>query len=240
MTWSNKSAQRLHGLERCATRSCRPLKIWKTSKRLGRCQINQRGDLTSLKQPEKEKQANAGFLMGAFMIIVLKYNAQEAWKVFKDSGLSFKPFRDAIMGESSYKCTIEDCLNGLYFGMKLGWYSYSDFNTKTYEKYEKVENGDMNWIVPNKFLAFAGPASKKYDEDGYRQYTPEDYCPVFEKFNIKLVVRLNRKRYDEKIFKNAGFVHLDIPFEDGTIPPDEIIDKFLEEAENEKGGVAIH
>jgi cell division cycle 14 len=144
------------------------------------------------------------------------------------------------MGESTYKCTIEDCLNGLYFGIQLGWYEYSTFNTKTYERYEKVENGDMNWIVPNKFLAFAGPANKKYDEDGYRQYTPEDYNPVFETFGIKLVVRLNKKRYDEKIFSDYGFKVLDIPFEDGTIPPQDIIDKFIAAAEACDGGIAIH
>lgn len=189
---------------------------------------------------DREKQANAAFLMGSFMIIVLKYNSQDAWKVFRDSGISFKPYRDAIMGESSYKCTIEDCLNGLYFGMKLGWYDYTTFNTKSYEKYEKVENGDMNWIVPNKFLAFAGPADKQVDDDGYRQYTPDDYCPIFERFGIKLVVRLNKKRYDEKVFKNNGFKFLDIPFEDGTIPPKDIIDKFLTAAEAEKGGIAVH
>eukprot|EP00343_Euplotes_focardii_P011931 CAMPEP_0205833632 /NCGR_PEP_ID=MMETSP0206-20130828/50128_1 /ASSEMBLY_ACC=CAM_ASM_000279 /TAXON_ID=36767 /ORGANISM="Euplotes focardii, Strain TN1" /LENGTH=77 /DNA_ID=CAMNT_0053140185 /DNA_START=383 /DNA_END=616 /DNA_ORIENTATION=- len=57
------------------------------------------------------------------------------------------------MAESTYKCTIEDCLNGLYFAIDLGWYDYATFDTKTYERYEKVENGDMNWIVPKKFLA---------------------------------------------------------------------------------------
>lgn len=189
---------------------------------------------------EKEKQANAAFLMGAFMIIVLKYNANKAWEVFKESGISFKPFRDAIMGESTYKCTIKDCLNGLYFGIELGWYDYETFDTKIYEKYEKVENGDMNWIVPGKFLAFAGPASKKYDEDGYRQYTPDDYNPVFKKFNVDLIVRLNKKKYDETIFSDYGFEHLDIPFEDGTIPPQEVIDKFLERAEDTSSAIAIH
>mmetsp|Transcript_23154 Transcript_23154/g.25706 ORF Transcript_23154/g.25706 Transcript_23154/m.25706 type:complete len:212 (+) Transcript_23154:277-912(+) len=178
--------------------------------------------------------------MGCFMIIVLKKTAREAWKVFKDSGMSFKPFRDAIMAESTYKCTIEDCLNGLYFGIDLGWYSYDTFDTKTYERYEKVENGDMNWIVPKKFLAFAGPASKKHDEDGYRQYTPADYNPVFKKFGVELVVRLNKKKYDETIFSDYGFEHLDIPYEDGTIPPQKIIDKFLKRAESTEGAIAIH
>lgn len=29
-----------------------------------------------------------------------------------------------------------------------------------YEHVDKIENGDMNWIVPHKFLAFSGPLSK--------------------------------------------------------------------------------
>lgn len=189
---------------------------------------------------EKEKQANAAFLMGAYMIICLKFNAAEAWKVFAKSDLEFKPFRDAIMGESTYKCTIEHCLNGLYFGIKLGWYDYETFDTKKYEKYEKVENGDMNWIVPKKFLAFAGPSKNKYDDNGYRQFTPEDYCPIFKKFNIDLVVRLNSKKYEESIFVENGIEHLDIPFEDGTVPPDKVIKKFLSTVEEWKGGVAVH
>jgi len=32
--------------------------------------------------------------------------------------------------------------------------------------FQKVENGDLNWIVPGKFLAFAGPQSKSQAEAG--------------------------------------------------------------------------
>jgi hypothetical protein len=35
-----------------------------------------------------------------------------------------------------------------------------------YEHYERVENGDMNWIIPNKFLAFSGPHQKSRIDDG--------------------------------------------------------------------------
>ncbi|CAI2368612.1 unnamed protein product [Moneuplotes crassus] len=189
---------------------------------------------------DKEKQANAAFLMGAFMIIVLGYNAGKALEVFKESGISFKPFRDAIMGESTYKCTIKDCLEGLYCGIQLGWYNYDTFDRKTYEKLEKVENGDMNWIIPGKFLAFASPSNNKYDEDGKRQYTPEDYNPIFKKFGIDLVVRLSEKEYDETIFTDNGFEHLDIPFVSCSIPPQDVISKFLERAEDTSGGIAVH
>lgn len=32
--------------------------------------------------------------------------------------------------------------------------------------FQKVENGDFNWIVPNKFLAFCGPHPKSKIENG--------------------------------------------------------------------------
>jgi cell division cycle 14 len=76
--------------------------------------------------------------------------------------------------------------------MKLGWYDSNTFNVKEYEYYEKVEHGDFNWVIPGKFLAFSGPSKNKYDPDGYRTYTPEDYAPIFEKIGVNLVIRLNR------------------------------------------------
>lgn len=63
---------------------------------------------------------------------------------------------------------------------------------------------------------------------------------MFEKLGIKLIVRLNHKKYEETIFENYGFKFLDIPFQDGTIPPEKIIDQFLEAAEAEPGAIAVH
>jgi len=42
------------------------------------------------------------------MIIILGLNAEEAWNMFGPYKTEFKPFRDATMGVSTYKCTIED------------------------------------------------------------------------------------------------------------------------------------
>ena len=30
---------------------------------------------------------------------------------------------------------------------------------------EKVENGDLNWIIPQKFIAFMGPVDRDYQTD---------------------------------------------------------------------------
>lgn len=35
---------------------------------------------------------------------------------------------------------------------------------------QKVENGDFNWILPNKFLAFCGPHPKSKIENGNLLY----------------------------------------------------------------------
>jgi cell division cycle 14 len=49
---------------------------------------------------------------------------------------------------------------------------------REYEHYERVENGDLNWIIPNKFVAFMGPVDRR--AEGQRSgYTPYDYGDIF-------------------------------------------------------------
>lgn len=54
------------------------------------------------------------------------------------------------------------------------------------------------------------------------------------------VVRLNKKVYDARRFKQAGFRHYELYFPDGTCPTEPILRKFLEIAEQEPGALAIH
>ncbi len=44
----------------------------------------------------------------------------------------------------------------------------------------------------------------------YQAFTPEDYAPIFKKFNIELVVRLNNKTYDKEKFEKHGINHTDL------------------------------
>jgi len=122
----------------------------------------------------------------------------------------------------------------------LKWYNYSNFNVKLYEEYERVDNGDMNWIIPGKYIAFSSPSISQYDQDGYRTFTPDDYVPIFRKWGIGLVIRLNKETYDAKKFLKNGIKHLELFFADGSVPKMEIIDTFLEVCEKEKHGIAVH
>ena len=55
---------------------------------------------------DSAKRANACFLMGAFMILVMKKTATEAWAKFQNVQPPFMPFRDALKGSCSYACTV--------------------------------------------------------------------------------------------------------------------------------------
>ncbi len=98
----------------------------------------------------------------------------------------------------------------------------------------------MNWIIPGKFLAFSSPSNSQYDADGYITFTPENYVPIFKKWKINLVVRLNKVTYDKTKFTKNGVNHMDLYFIDGSTPSDEIIEAFLEATERERHAVAVH
>jgi len=184
------------------------------------------------------KRANAAFLMGAFQILILGYTAEEAWRPF--SALPpFADFRDAGYGGCTYKCTILHCLRGLEKGVKLGWFSLRNFDVHEYEYYEKVENGDWNWIIPGKMLAFACPCATSVDSEGFRMWTPEDYAPLFKQLGITAVVRLNNATYEASRFTKNGIRHYDLYFMDGSVPSEDLVKEFLKIAEREQG-LAVH
>jgi len=97
----------------------------------------------------------------------------------------------------------------------------------------------MTWIIPGKFLAFAGPNEKPIDEDGFPSCVPENYISVFKSEGISTVVRLNKKQYDSGRFTCHGFRHIDLYFLDGSCPPRMLVDRFLKLAQEEHA-IAMH
>jgi len=190
---------------------------------------------------DPKKRANAAFLICAYQVIVDRVKpSEQAYEAFQNIWPPFLMFRDATCGVCTWHLTILDCLKGLEKSIEHGWFNYSKFDVVSYEFFEKVENGDMNWIIPGRFLAFAGPCPTSTDADGFPALTPEDYAPTFRDANINLVVRLNKKQYDRRRFIDNGIKHVDLYFVDGSCPSREIISKFLHITENEPGGIAVH
>uniref|UniRef100_A0A663MH96 Cell division cycle 14A n=1 Tax=Athene cunicularia TaxID=194338 RepID=A0A663MH96_ATHCN len=190
---------------------------------------------------DQRKRANAAFLIGAYAVIYLKKTPEEAYRtLLLGSNPPYLPFRDASFGNCTYNLTILDCLQGVNKALQHGFFDFKTFDVDEYEHYERVENGDFNWIIPGKFLAFSGPHPKSKLENGYPLHAPEAYFPYFKKHNVTSIIRLNKKIYEAKRFTDAGFDHYDLFFIDGSTPSDSIVQRFLNICENADGAIAVH
>ncbi|KAA3678347.1 cell division cycle 14 [Paragonimus westermani] len=212
---------------------------------------------------DAKKRVNAAFLMGAYQASHLNimissdsrlYICVEHQKMPTDICAQMMPilsyhfvhqrfpffFRDASMGPSAYRLSLLDCLCAVSKAVNNRFLDFTSFNLDEYEHYEKVENGDLTWIVPNKFIAFCGPHAQSKIENYYPLHAPEAYIPYFRKNNVTTIVRLNRKVYDSRRFTDHGFAHYDLFFTDGSCPSDEILERFLHICERSVGAVAVH
>ena|ERR1700722_6929119 len=207
-------------------------------------------------------------------MIVQRHTPWEAFHPIAE--VEFMPFRDAGRGPPDFNLNIQDCLWGVWKAMQNGLCDMNEFSVDDYEYYEKVENGDWNWITPN-FIAFASPVDgiwimKEKEKEAKENQkitstpgTPTRSRPTtksgnlalqrklptpflncldyFDRRNIKLVIRLNTPLYDKNLFLERGIEHLELYFDDGTNPTDEIVRTFIDVSDRviENGGaVAVH
>ena len=91
-------------------------------------------------------------------------------------------------------------------------------------------------------MAFAGPHdTRNASVEGYITLTPDDYIPYFQKKGVTLIMRLNKKYYDEERFKRCGIDVQDLYYLDGSTPSDAILLRFLKICEsNGDGAIGVH
>uniref|UniRef100_A0A8C9GBQ5 protein-tyrosine-phosphatase n=1 Tax=Pavo cristatus TaxID=9049 RepID=A0A8C9GBQ5_PAVCR len=188
----------------------------------------------------KSKWGQKFLLLRCFHIIYLKESPEDVYKLVLTGSVSYLPFRDASFGTCSFHLTLLDCFHAINKALQYGFLDFDEFDVNEYEHYERAENGDFNWIIPNKFIAFSGPHSRSKIENGYPHHAPEAYFPYFRKHKVTTIIRLNKKMYDARRFTDAGFEHFDLFFADGSIPNDTIVKAFLNICENAEGVIAVH
>lgn len=203
--------------------------------------------------PGPKRFANAVCLMCMYQVVVRCVSAEEAFRPFLEVTSLLAPFRDALPGPSTFDLSVLDCLQGLERSIQMGWFQWGSFNSEAYDYYDAFDDMGLNWIIPNKLLAFGGPrdrgaqpapgngADGGADDAGAGFGAPEDYVSLFKEAGIGLVIRLNStKSYDRRIFIENGIKHLDLYFKDGSCPSADIVAKFLYAVEMEPGPVAVH
>jgi cell division cycle 14 len=89
------------------------------------------------------------------------------------------------------------------------------FDYKEYEHNHKLDNGDMNWIIPRKILALSSPSDSP--KEGL---PPHAFIEKFHKMRVTGVIRLNEPLYEESVFRREGINVYDLEFTDGSCPDD--------------------
>lgn len=137
--------------------------------------------------------------------------------------------------------TIIDCVKAISKACKLGHFNFQTFSLPTFNHLLCIENGDISWIIPGKFIAFSGPVSERRElSPGVYTLLPEEYVPIFHQLGVTCVIRFNKKCYDKTVFTRNGIKHIDLYHEDGSNPTDAILHFFLKACENESGVIAVH
>ena len=145
-------------------------------------------------------------------------------------------------------CQVLSCISAFATALRVGLFDPESFSVDEYEHFEQVERGDLNVIVPHRFLAFASPSPPPPPTTvvnaEFTPFTPNMYLPIFRHFHVTSVVRLNQSSYSPLPFTSHGIRHVDLIFPDGSNPPQQILQKFLLrcDEEEEKGGgvIAVH
>ncbi|KAI9868023.1 MAG: cell division control protein 14 [Trichoglossum hirsutum] len=211
---------------------------------------------------DSRSRANAACILACYMVLIQYWPPHLALAPIAQADPPLMPFRDAGYSQADYMINVQDVVYGVWKAKEEGLCGLRDFSLEEYEKYERVDMGDFNWLTPS-FLAFASPkhepthaipeSSPLYPMlptslASLRQSTlPQPFKNVLSHFasrNIGLVVRLNSQLYSSTYFTALGIDHMDMIFEDGTCPPLSLVRQFIKIAHNtitvKHKGVAVH
>lgn len=202
-------------------------------------------------------------MLACYMVLIQNWPPHLALAPIAQVDPPLMPFRDAGYSQADYGISVQDVVYGVWKAKEEKCCDLDNFDLDQYERFERVEHGDFNWITPH-FLAFASPQHtpvEKITEDSEmypllpRDLDAVDAHPTlpqpfknvlthFSEKNIGLVVRLNSHLYSPSYFEALGIQHLDMIFDDGTCPPLSTVRKFIRLAHEtitiKKKGIAVH
>jgi cell division cycle 14 len=191
------------------------------------------------------EQANSAFLILSFATACLGRTVEECAAPFLFLHPPLHPFRDAAFGVCTYSLLVIDVVRAVSRAITAGHLDPDSFDVDRYVSLDKLENGDMNWIVPNKLLAFSGPLAHRrpIETEGGNMagtWVAEDYAHAFRSMGVSDVIRFNKKCYERNAFLRAGIQHHDMHYQDGGNPPKNVMEEFLRVCERARGAVAVH
>lgn len=145
-------------------------------------------------------------------------------------------YRTEGEGPCDHKVSIVDCLFGMKMALNhLPTLKLDEFDVEDLLWMEQPQNGDLNWIVPGRLLALAGPTTHNWPITKFIEYA--------KKHSIGSMVRLNRAHYPAEEVTKADIEHIEMFMHDGTNPTPQNVRDFIELVDRmnaKKLAVAVH
>ncbi|KAL8948494.1 MAG: hypothetical protein Q9222_005326 [Ikaeria aurantiellina] len=213
-------------------------------------------------RPDPRSRANAACLLACYMIVIQSWPPHLALAPLTQQAQPLMPFRDAGYSQADYEISVQDIVYGVWKAKEEALCGFQKFDLNKYERYERVDQGDFNWITP-RFVALASPQHQPIDPilpssplwatlprtpaEVKNSGLPKPFMNVLKHFkeeNVGLIVRLNSKLYCPSYFEALGIQHLDMIFDDGTCPPLSMVRKFIRLAHEmitvKEKSIAVH
>lgn len=213
-------------------------------------------------KPDPRSRANAACLVACYMVLIQSWPPHLALAPIAQADPPYMPFRDAGYSQADFILNIQDVVYGVWKAKEESLCGLKDFSLEEYERYERVDMGDFNWVTPN-FIAFASPQQQPVApipantpeyaalpstvSEVLSSKLPTPFKNVLTHFssrNVGLVVRLNSELYCPSYFTALGINHIDMIFEDGTCPPLPLVRRFIKMAHEmitvQNKSIAVH
>mmetsp|Transcript_6359 Transcript_6359/g.15474 ORF Transcript_6359/g.15474 Transcript_6359/m.15474 type:complete len:438 (+) Transcript_6359:147-1460(+) len=188
---------------------------------------------------------NTALMLAAYLMIDHGMTTDEAIYPFvRIAPAPFEGYRDATWCNQTFHLHAASVLRGLERAIGLGWLGElpaDDFDVEEYEYYDNPTAFNLNQITPQ-FVAFIGPQDRELVEGQWNefQHEPMEYVDEFLQRGVSVVVRLNDPTtYDPSPFTEAGIELLDLEFPDCSVPPPQVIERFLDAVDACEGRVAV-
>uniref|UniRef100_A0AC35TT90 TYR_PHOSPHATASE_2 domain-containing protein n=1 Tax=Rhabditophanes sp. KR3021 TaxID=114890 RepID=A0AC35TT90_9BILA len=173
-----------------------------------------------------EQRLNAAVIAGAYLILYERMPLDVVYRILTPIPVAYTTFIDASDDETAWRMDLKSALSGFAIGFQYQFFSMDTFDTFKHDSYGRVEYGDLNWIVPNKLMAFACPVTLPHVL-GYAPNSTTKLAMLFVHLKVSCVVQTNEFGYNPSDFTKFDIEHHHLFFPDMTPPPDEIVLKFL-------------
>jgi cell division cycle 14 len=188
------------------------------------------------------------FLIGAYAILMENRTPSKVltWFAPLINHGHILPYLD-VTGHN-FTISLFECWYAIHRGNRQQlWPSFEVPEIRRYEHLSEAVHGDLSWMIADKLLAFGSPVDPAFNGGDQLQgkskiitHEPAFYIKLFQQMHVKVVVRTCKPEYQAQDFLDAGFAHHDLYFVDGSVPPMDLVNQFLEIMVHAPGAVALH